>query len=115
MLSRVMEVSTAADADAAFSAFAAAVEPRLRRAFTMLRGMAGATPQAMPLLSAFELGAVAVIMTSLVAVHWRMRDTTLEAVVARVPAPVLATAWAAMAFAVAIEQGEGNAFIYFQF
>lgn len=38
MLSRVMEVSTAADADAAFSAFAAEVEPRLRRAFTLLRG-----------------------------------------------------------------------------
>ncbi|GAB1594901.1 MBOAT family O-acyltransferase [Lysobacter claricitrinus] len=84
-------------------------------AFTMLRGMAGATPHPMPLLSAFELGAVALIMASIIAVHWRMRDTTLEAVVARVPAPAIALGWAAMAFAIVIEQGEGNAFIYFQF
>ncbi|MGY3266287.1 MBOAT family O-acyltransferase [Lysobacter sp. HA35] len=84
-------------------------------AFTMLRGMAGATPHPMPLLSAFELGAVALITTLIVGVHWRMRNTTLEAVVTKIPAPAVALGWAAMAFAIVVEQGEGNAFIYFQF
>ena len=37
-LSRVMGVSTAADPRAAFSAFVGEVEPRLRRAFGLLRG-----------------------------------------------------------------------------
>jgi alginate O-acetyltransferase complex protein AlgI len=36
-------------------------------------------------------------------------------VIARAPAPMLATAWATLAFAIVIEQGAGNAFIYFQF
>ena len=40
---------------------------------------------------------------------------TLESVVARTPPLLLTIAWALMAFAVLIEQGTGNAFIYFQF
>ena len=40
-LSRVMGVSTAPDARTAFSAFVGEVEPRLRRAFTLLRGAEG--------------------------------------------------------------------------
>ena len=44
-----------------------------------------------------------------------MRSTTIEAVVERTPAWALTTAWAAMLFAVIIEQGQGNAFIYFAF
>ena len=44
-----------------------------------------------------------------------MRERTLEAAIARTPAPVIAAVWAVMAFAIVIEQGTGNAFIYFQF
>jgi alginate O-acetyltransferase complex protein AlgI len=44
-----------------------------------------------------------------------MRDRTLESVVARVPAAMLSVMWAVMAFAIVIAQGEGSAFIYFQF
>jgi alginate O-acetyltransferase complex protein AlgI len=36
-------------------------------------------------------------------------------VLARAPAALLAGVWAALAFAIIIEQGAGNAFIYFQF
>ena len=42
-----------------------------------------------------------------------MRNTTLEAVMERTPAVALASIWTLMAFAVLIEQGQGNAFIYF--
>jgi alginate O-acetyltransferase complex protein AlgI len=44
-----------------------------------------------------------------------MRERTLESVVARTPAPALSVVWALMAFAIIIAQGEGSAFIYFQF
>jgi alginate O-acetyltransferase complex protein AlgI len=44
-----------------------------------------------------------------------MRARTLESVVERSSPYVLTLAWAAMAFAIIIEQGAGNAFIYFQF
>jgi alginate O-acetyltransferase complex protein AlgI len=58
---------------------------------------------------------VAVVTVVMLAIHWRMRDTTLEAVVERTPAWIVATVWAAMVFAVITSQGSGNAFIYFQF
>jgi alginate O-acetyltransferase complex protein AlgI len=44
-----------------------------------------------------------------------MRTHTLESVLARAPVPLLTGVWAALAFAIIIEQGSGNAFIYFQF
>jgi hypothetical protein len=44
-----------------------------------------------------------------------MRNTSLEAVVARLPVWLLTAAWAAMAAGVLLVQGEGSAFIYFQF
>jgi alginate O-acetyltransferase complex protein AlgI len=59
-----------------------------------------------------EVAAVTVVM---LVVHWRMRDTTLEAVVERTPAWIIGAVWAAMVFAVITTQGSGNAFIYFQF
>jgi alginate O-acetyltransferase complex protein AlgI len=59
--------------------------------------------------------AVAVVTAAMLAAHWRMRDTTLEAVVERTPAWLLAAVWTAMTLAVITTQGSGNAFIYFQF
>jgi hypothetical protein len=44
-----------------------------------------------------------------------MRERTLESVVTRTPAVALSVVWALMAFAIVIAQGEGSAFIYFQF
>lgn len=85
------------------------------KAWLVLKGMFGfnATPE--PILAAVHLAAVAVIVGGIVFAHWRMRTRTLESLVSATPAPILATAWAAMALTVIIEQGTGNAFIYFQF
>jgi alginate O-acetyltransferase complex protein AlgI len=58
---------------------------------------------------------VATVTVVMLAAHWRMRDTTLEAVVARTPAWVIAAVWTLMVVAVLTTQGSGNAFIYFQF
>jgi alginate O-acetyltransferase complex protein AlgI len=84
-------------------------------AWLVLRGMFGANAAAAPILPAIELITTTLIVAGIVLAHWLMRERTLEAALARVPAPVLAIAWAALAFAVVIEQGSGNAFIYFQF
>jgi alginate O-acetyltransferase complex protein AlgI len=58
---------------------------------------------------------VAVVTVVMLVVHWRMRDTRLEAVVERTPTWIIGAVWAAMVFAVITTQGSGNAFIYFQF
>jgi alginate O-acetyltransferase complex protein AlgI len=62
-----------------------------------------------------HLTMVAVIVVGTVFTHWLMRDRTLEAAIARVPATALSGVWALMLFAIVISQGTGNAFIYFQF
>jgi alginate O-acetyltransferase complex protein AlgI len=81
----------------------------------ILGGMFGMNAKAVPILALIQLIAIAVIVSGIVATHWRMRTQTLEALVARTPASVLTLVWTAMAFAIVIEQGTGNAFIYFQF
>jgi alginate O-acetyltransferase complex protein AlgI len=84
-------------------------------AWSVLEGMLGGNRGAPPILPAVDLLAVAVIVGGIVAAHWLMRRRTLESAIAQVPAPVLCAVWACLMFAVAIEQGSGNAFIYFQF
>ncbi|HEU4530749.1 MAG TPA: MBOAT family O-acyltransferase [Steroidobacteraceae bacterium] len=85
------------------------------KAWIVLKGMFGLNEGTEPILAAVHLTAVTLIVGGLVLTHWLMRARTLESLVSATPAPVLATAWSAMAFAVIIEQGTGNAFIYFQF
>jgi alginate O-acetyltransferase complex protein AlgI len=84
-------------------------------AWNVLGGMAGAHSQAKAILPTIFLISVALVVPGILAAHWYMRDRTLESVVARIPAVVLALIWGLMAFAIVISQGSGNAFIYFQF
>ena len=85
------------------------------KAWVVLRGLFGMNTSPAPILPGIELLLVATIVAGIVAAHWLMRTRTLESAVAHVPAPLLAGVWAALAFAIIIEQGSGNAFIYFQF
>ncbi|GAA3997328.1 MBOAT family protein [Sphingomonas humi] len=82
---------------------------------TILASMGGHAPGGVALLPGFDLLAAFGIVTAIFLIHWRMRDTTLEAVVEQAPAWVLAPVLGLMAFLVIIEQGRGNAFIYFAF
>ena len=52
---------------------------------------------------------------TLLTVHWIMRDRDLEEVVSRQPAWVVGAIVGLMATGVILAQGEGSAFIYFQF
>jgi alginate O-acetyltransferase complex protein AlgI len=54
-------------------------------------------------------------VAALVAVHWRMRATTLEAVVERCPWPVRSAVLAAAVISLFLFSGIDRAFIYFQF
>ena len=84
-------------------------------AWQVLRGMLGLNGGAKPILPTVFIASVATIVPALVAVHWYMRNRTLESAVARVPPVLLALLWGLMVFLIVISQGAGNAFIYFQF
>jgi alginate O-acetyltransferase complex protein AlgI len=85
------------------------------KAWGVLRGMFGGNGAAAPILPTAQWLPVVLIVGGLVFAHWQMRNRTLEAVIARMPAMTIALAWALMAFTIVIAQGDGNAFIYFQF
>jgi len=85
------------------------------KAWVVLRGMFGANAGARPILSTFNLLAVALIIGGILITHWLMRARTLESVIARTPATAVALLWGLMAFAIVAAQGDGSAFIYFQF
>jgi alginate O-acetyltransferase complex protein AlgI len=87
-----------------------------RKAWVVLSGMFGGSGAGTkPILSTFSLLTVAAIVGSMLVTHWLMRRRTLESVVERAPAAVVCVVWALLAFAIVIAQGEGSAFIYFQF
>jgi len=66
-------------------------------------------------LSGADATIVTLVIATMLIVHWRMRDRSLEAVVTRAPWWLTATVWAAMLTAILMTQGSANAFIYFQF
>jgi D-alanyl-lipoteichoic acid acyltransferase DltB (MBOAT superfamily) len=84
-------------------------------AWRLLQSMAGLADKAEKVLYWNGLLEVSVVTAVMLVAHWRLRDTTLEAVVERTPAWIVGAIWAAMVFAVITTQGSGNAFIYFQF
>jgi alginate O-acetyltransferase complex protein AlgI len=85
------------------------------KAGVLLCGLFGLNAPTAPIVPGIELLIVAAIIGGLVTAHWLMRTHTLESVLTRAPAVLLVGVWAALAFAIIIEQGAGNAFIYFQF
>jgi alginate O-acetyltransferase complex protein AlgI len=85
------------------------------KAWSVLRGMVGQNADAHPLLSTFYLLAVTGIIAGILLTHWYMRARTLESVVARTPALAVGVLWGLMLFAIVATQGDGSAFIYFQF
>ena len=55
------------------------------------------------------------VVGGLLLTHWLLRDTTLEAVAARLPWFVLALIGAAMMLMLILIPGDDRGFIYFQF
>lgn len=85
------------------------------QAARILASMGAGFANAKPLLYLNDIIAVGLVITSMLIAHWRMRGTSLEAVIERTPAAILAVTWSVMGFLILISQGSDNAFIYFQF
>lgn len=84
-------------------------------AMRMLKGMFGGHAQGDAILSTLELFQIGIVTFLMILAHWSLRDTNIETAVTRLPRWVVTTAWAAMACAIILTQGNSNAFIYFQF
>ncbi len=67
------------------------------------------------ILATRDLIGVFAVVVVVLAIHRLMRNSSLEALVQRVPRWSVAVAWIVMALAILLTQGTGNAFIYFQF
>lgn len=81
----------------------------------LLASMHGWHPDGAQILPTSQIILVAGTMTAMLGLHWGLRRVTLESVVSRSPAWLVAAVWSAMLFLLIINQGGGNAFIYFQF
>jgi alginate O-acetyltransferase complex protein AlgI len=81
----------------------------------MIGAMFGRHARAEAILSTREILQVALVTIGLLIAHWSMRETSLEAVVARLPRWTVGAVWFLMACAIILTQGSSNAFIYFQF
>jgi alginate O-acetyltransferase complex protein AlgI len=84
-------------------------------ATVILGGMFGRNTHAEPVLAAIYIITTTVILSGLLLAHWSMRSQTLEATIGRIHPTTLTALWTIMAFAVVIQHGESNGFIYFQF
>jgi D-alanyl-lipoteichoic acid acyltransferase DltB (MBOAT superfamily) len=58
---------------------------------------------------------VSVVILTMLAVHWFMRNRLLHEVVGALPRWLLGVIWGAILWLIIITQGQSNAFIYFQF
>ena len=81
----------------------------------LVHAMTGTLPGGAAILSMRALLQVGLVTAGLLLAHWSLRDTSVEAVVARMPRWLVTTLWTLMLGAILLTQGNGNAFIYFQF
>lgn len=81
----------------------------------LVAAMAGMGPKGDAVLTTREILQVGFVTAGLLLAHWNLRDTSIEAVVARMPRGLVVALWTLMLSAIILTQGNGNAFIYFQF
>jgi len=81
----------------------------------MLHGMFGGHAHGDAILTTREMLQIALVTAGMILVHWSLRDSNIETAVTRLPRWVVTAAWALMACAIILTQGNSNAFIYFQF
>jgi alginate O-acetyltransferase complex protein AlgI len=81
----------------------------------MLRGMFGGHTHGAAILTTREMLQIGLVTAGMIVVHWTLRDSNIETAVMRSPRWIVAAAWALMACAIILTQGNSNAFIYFQF
>ncbi len=88
-----------------------------KSAASIVAAMTGRIPHGVgsALLSTVALLQVGIVTAGLLLAHWSLRDTSVEAVVTRMPRWLVTALWTLMLCAIILTQGNGHAFIYFQF
>jgi alginate O-acetyltransferase complex protein AlgI len=81
----------------------------------LIKGMAGVFPQGDAVLTTREILQVGLVTAGLLLAHCCLRSTSIEAAVERLPRWLLTAIWTLMLSAIILTQGNGHAFIYFQF
>src|SRR5213596_690489 len=89
--------------------------PDFTIASRMLHGMFGGHAHGDAILTTREMLQIALVTAGMILVHWSLRDSNIETAVMRLPRWITTAAWAVMAYAIILTQGNSNAFIYFQF
>lgn len=84
-------------------------------AWSMIKSMFYLNPDGAKILSSFDVIKVLTLMAILFVTHWLMRNSSVKEVAAKTSPLVLGISWAVMIFLIAIAQGTGEQFIYFQF
>src|SRR6266446_6712368 len=81
----------------------------------MLRGMFVGHAHGDAILTTREMWQIGIVTFFMILVHWSLRESNIETAVTRLPRWAVTAAWALMACAIVLTQGNSNAFIYFQF
>ncbi len=84
-------------------------------AMTMIASMFGVAKDPAKVLYWNEIIPAALVVSGMVATHWRLRSTTKEALIEKMPLWLVVLAGTFMLFMLVITQGSDSAFIYFQF
>jgi alginate O-acetyltransferase complex protein AlgI len=89
--------------------------PDFDSAGLLLASMFGFAPGGAQILPTLDMVKVVVVIAALVSTHWVFRTTRIEDAARNVPHWAHGLAWGVMLILLALTQGGGNAFIYFQF
>ncbi|MGV6845512.1 MAG: MBOAT family O-acyltransferase [Lutibacter sp.] len=81
----------------------------------MILSMLYQNPNGAKILSMFDIYKVLIIITILFLTHWFMRNSSVKELSKKVHPILLGISWSVMLFLIAIAQGNGEQFIYFQF
>jgi alginate O-acetyltransferase complex protein AlgI len=81
----------------------------------MIASLLFLNPDGEKILELFDILKVFTVIGILFLCHWFMRNTSVKALAEKTPAWALGVVWAIMFFLIAISQGSGEQFIYFQF
>ena len=81
----------------------------------LLASMFGLSADGVMLVPTIGIIVTSLVMSSLIAIHWLMRDRSVEEVVEKSPWWLVSGVWGLMLFSIIVTQGSGDAFIYFQF
>jgi alginate O-acetyltransferase complex protein AlgI len=84
-------------------------------AWNMIKSMLFLNPDGEKVLGTFDIIKVFILIGIMLLSHWFMRNTSMKEVSEKTSPWILGVVWAVMIFLIAIAQGSGEQFIYFQF